>query len=473
MRTTLARLALIALPALLPTLAGAAGDAGLIDAVRAKDRDAVRALLKQNVDVNVQEGDGGAALHWAAHVGDAHMVDLLLGAGARVNVQNDYGVTPLSLACVNADTPIIERLLKSGADPNIAQANGETVLMTCARTGDVEAVTLLLSHGAKVDARESSQEQTALMWAVANQHPDVVRVLLRNGANVNARTRPVEVRISRGRDVNGRSLQIGFDRPKGGFTPLLFAARSGDVDTAKLLVEAGATVNDAAADGTSVLVVAVHSGHRALAQYLMGLGANVNTAGSGYTALHAAVLRGDRVLAEELLARGADPNARLLNGTEQRRFSPRYSFDEAWTGATPFLLAAKFADVDMMRLLASKGADPKAVARDRATATMWAAGVDWEAGVKGTAEPNDRRGRTLALEEMAKEIDETATLAAVKLTLELGGDASQANAFGDTALHAAAKLHFKKVLDLLVAHGGSMELKDKRGRTPADILASE
>ena len=116
---------------------GAAGaDARLIKAVRSKDAAAVRALIKQRVDVNAPQGDGATALHWAAHVDDLAIADLLIRAGARAAVANDNGFTPLHLACTNRNGAMVERLLSAGADANAASLNGETVLMTCARSGD-------------------------------------------------------------------------------------------------------------------------------------------------------------------------------------------------------------------------------------------------------------------------------------------------------------------------------------------------
>ena len=177
---------------------------------------------------------------------------------------------------------------------NAALPSGETPLMTAARTGIVIAVRGLLSHGADVNAREGSRGQTALMWAVAQRHPDVVRLLIESGADIRARSSVRRVIVNTGTAggdaaFNG-SMVVPEDR--GGYTPLLFAARYGDVDSAGLLLDAGADVNDTAPTGTSALVVAAHGGHTALARFLLDKGADANAADAGYTALHAAILRG-------------------------------------------------------------------------------------------------------------------------------------------------------------------------------------
>ena len=456
-----------------PCLASASDDLRLIEAVRNRDGQAARTLLEQNVDVNSREADGAAAIHWAAHLADQQMVDLLVGAGAQVDVQNDYGVTPLTLGCVNGDTNIIESLLKAGGDPNLAQGNGETPLMTCARSGDMQAVKLLLASGAQVDAREMSNGQTALMWAAAHGHPSVMQVLLENGADIHARTRVTSLRISRGRDPNAGRLQLPFDQPQGGFTALLFAARAGEVSSGRLLLEGGANVNDITAGGASVLVLATHSGQSRFVEFLLELeeeSPDVDAAGAGYTALHTAVLRGDRDLTRQLLAHGADPNSVLENGTENRRFSPRFAFQDMWAGATPFLLAAKFADIETMRLLLEYDADPKAVSKLGATALMWAAGVDWSTGIKSMGAPQDRRGRTVS-EIYDYSLDEPVALEAVTMVLDLGVDVGTVNTLGDTALHGAAVNDFHSVVEVLVSRGASMDVENGRGQTAAELLA--
>ena len=137
----------------------------------------VRTLLNQHADVNVRSDDGSTALLWAAHWNDLATADLLIRAGADANAANDFRITPLSLACTNGSAALVELLLKAGANPNTPIATGETPLMTCASSGNADAVRMLIARGADVNAKEPSQNQTALMWAAAERHPDVVRTL--------------------------------------------------------------------------------------------------------------------------------------------------------------------------------------------------------------------------------------------------------------------------------------------------------
>ncbi len=151
------------------------------------------------------QGDGATALHWAAHRDDLAIADLLIRSGARANVANDLGATPLHLACTNRSAPMVERLLAAGANASAALLNGETVLMTCARAGDAGAVKALLAHGADVNAKEREHHQTALMWAVAERHPDVVRLLIEAGADIRARSLTYAADRRRRADAAGRT----------------------------------------------------------------------------------------------------------------------------------------------------------------------------------------------------------------------------------------------------------------------------
>jgi len=151
-----------------PWAAAATGDLGLVDAARNQDQQTLRALLNQHADANVRADDGSTALLWAAHWNDVGAAALLIRAGADPNAANDFHMTPLSLACTNASVAFVELLLKAGANPRTPIATGETPVMTCAGSGSADAVRLLIARGADVNAKEPSQNQTALMWAAAN-----------------------------------------------------------------------------------------------------------------------------------------------------------------------------------------------------------------------------------------------------------------------------------------------------------------
>ena len=443
--------------------AGAA-DRRLAEAAKQQDADAVARLLRQGVDVDAPQGDGATALHWAAHWNAVETLGLLIDAGASVDAENDLGATPLWVACAGRSTAAVRRLLEGGADPHAGLGGAETALMRCAYTGDPEAVRALINHGAEIDAAEPARGQTALMWAAANRHPAVTRVLLEHGSAIDTRTRTVQQ--LRGTGLQSTTSPAGatnFDA--GGFTPLLFAARHDDAGSARLLLDAGADVNDAAADGTSALDVAAMSGHGRLAELLLERGADPNAAGAGYGPLHAAVLRADAGLVRALLARGADPNARLVRGTPVPRWTYQYVLTLREKGATPFLLATKYLEPEIARLLAAAGADPLATFDDGTTALMAAVGLSLSRAVT-------RRSRLIAPELVAAEwADEERVLESVRAAVETGAaaviDAATDN--GNTALHGAARNGFTTVIELLEQHGGDLDAENEDGTTPRDL----
>jgi len=439
-----------------------AAEVPLIEGVKGADIDRVRALLEQGVDVNVPQGDGATALHWAAHRNDLEVADLLIRAGANANATNELGATPLWLACVNGSAAMVERLLEAGANANVALTSGETPLMTASRAGNVNAVRLLLANGADVNAKERFRGQTALMWAVDQKHGDVARTLIEHGADIHARS-DVWYQVE---NTAGNANSAGdFEMAHGGSTPLLFAARNGDLGSARVLLDAGANVNDTAAGSTSALVVAAHSGHGALVAYLLERGADPNAAEAGYTPLHAAVLRGDLELVKALLAHGSDPDALVLHGTPGRRLGADYSLRHQMIGVNAFWLAARFAEVPIMRVLAESGADPFTVQKDGTTALKAAMGF-----VGGLTENRQHRYGVPPLEP---EEEERLTLEAARLAVELGVDVNAANDAGDTALHDAVRQRFNSVIQFLADRGADLNVKNKRNQTPLALALAD
>ena len=433
--------------------------APLADAARAGDAATLRVLLEQRVDVNAQEPDGSTALHWAAHRGAAAAVGLLLGAGARVGMANQYGVTPLSLAAANGNAAVVERLLKAGADPNGALPGGETVVMTASHAGRTEAVQVLLAHGADVNARESTRNQTALMWAAAEGHADIVRVLIQAGADIRAVSRgPLSPKgITDGESINKRvAPRVDV------FTPLQFAVHAGRIEAARALLEAGADIGGETPQGMGLLTLAIANAHYELAAFLLEAGADPNAATIGWTPLHQVVRTRtlnigqfphpvatgsvtSLELAKLLLAHGADVDARTTE-----------PWADGWRGrfglsATPFLVAAKGGDAQMMQLLADAGADLLAVNDNGTSALMAAAGVEM-------FNPNEDSGTNAD------------GLAALRVAVAVGaGDVNGINLKGETALHGAVHRASNEIIQLLVDNGARLDIENEDGLTPVQL----
>jgi uncharacterized protein len=430
----------------------------LTDAAKRGDKDALRVLLQGGANVNATAGDGTTALHWASYRDDIAAADLLIRAGANVNAANDLGATPLWTASQNGSEAMVRRLLAAGANPNLTLLRGESSLMVASRAGNPVVVEQLLSKGANVNAR-AARGQTALMWAVAQKHPEVVQVLIAHHADIGARSDAWTQVMA----VPPHGL-LEYNRaiPHGGDTALMFAARVGDLASAQLLVAAGGNVNDKDAWGISATVLAAHSGFREIVAFLLENGADPNLAEAGFTALHEAIMRRDEETAALLLAHGADPNAPLRTWTPTRRSSRDYNFGPELVGATPFWLAARFVEPEMMRLLVSHGANPlfvhhgskmvdgrggKAFERRTEVTTALMAAVGMGGG--GTAWVQPDRDR------------EALTLAAVKMAVELGVDVNAANTDGRTALDAAKTLKYESVVNFLIAKGASSGVVNK------------
>ncbi|MEQ1582306.1 MAG: ankyrin repeat domain-containing protein, partial [Steroidobacteraceae bacterium] len=449
--------------------AAAASEAQVVEAVKAANRQAALALIEQHADVRATEPDGTTALHWAAFNRDADLVDRLLRAGADANAANDYGSTPLAVAAVDADPVILSLLLKAGANVESANAEGETALMVVARTGNVEAARLLLRRHANVNAAEQWGGQTALMWATAQQHPDMVELLIKSGAKVNARAtvREWPRRIT----AEGRPK----DLLRAGLTPLLYAAREGCIKCARHLLAAGADIDMPDPDGTTPLVIALLNLHFDFARVLIESGADVNRWDFfGRTPLYVAIdmnalPRGGRAdlppvddtpalaIAEMLLQRGANRNAQLkLRPPYRNVVNDRGGDNLLSTGATPLLLAAKVGDAEAITMLIKAGALLELPTATGVTPLMAAAGMGHSF--------NPTRGRFKT---------DAQALVAVRLLKEAGGKIDLQSGNGTTALHAAASHGWNETIRYLVANGAALETRDEKGLTPIDYAAGK
>lgn len=455
-------------------------DSPLADAARRQDKQAVLSLLAKKADVNAIQPDGATALHWAVYAEDAETTALLIRAGANVNVRNNYGVSPMAIAAKHANSNILGQLMKAGADPNdkINYLNAdETPLMHAARAGNVDAVNMLLLAGAQVNARESWNGQCALQWAAAEGHGAVVEALIEGGADIRQRS-------------------------NAGTTPLLFAVRKGDMRSVNALLAAGADVNEKRVDLATPLLVAIINGHEDLVDLLLEKGADPNAEGGStdlsvqgsrarpiritlktpsyrdqlkdvgteggngannswgrplQAAVHVAnwhisdefiAVNIDRMrVIKSLLEHGADVNARNTD-MEPRWSGARYRRRQV--GLTPFLAAARQADIEVMRLLLEQGADPKMNTPLNITPLMLAAGIAW-------ASNQDRASEEQVLEAVTMLVD------------ELGADVNFVADTGETAMHAAAYRGANSVVQYLFDKGAKLDVQDKSGRTPLQV----
>jgi ankyrin repeat protein len=497
----------------------AAGKSDIADAAARGDIAAVRALIAQKADVNAPQADGATALHWAVYRADRDLTDVLLRAGANPKAANREGSTPLWLASVNGDARIIAALIAAGADPNERLPLGRTPLMTAARTGNVEAMTVLLDHGADVNAKETLRGTTPLMWAADEGHAPAIQLLIRRGADIKARSNPAArgrgPALGKANDprkavaaqgaalaarqaspdlttlnaLSGNNTQRQSTPPQaagrpvdeaapppddqgdaaaaggprrgppprdgGELTALIYAARANDLDSVKVLLEAGADVNETTGYGWSPLLVATQNRYYKLGAYLLDRGANPNLANKGgWTALYLAtdnrniesgdypVRRGDMDhldFIKLLLDKGADVNARVKDSTETRTVFTNQWLDE--NGATAFLRASQSGDLELMKLLLARGADPKIATVLGVTALHVAAGVGWVEGI-------------------TYEWSQQTTLEAVKMLLDLGLDPNAQADTGRVALHGAAHKGSTAVVQLLADRGAKLDTRD-------------
>ena len=431
-------------------------------AAERRDTASLRALVLERADVNAAQPDGTTALHWAAHWNDLDTVRILLSAGANAKVANRFGASPLSEAASLGNAALVGALLDAGADPKAAvTADGETVLMTAARAGNPEAVKLLIDRGADVNTRESYKGQTALMWAAAEGHASVVKLLLERGADWKVLSNEHETKMPK---LSAASSVTPMAR--GGLTAFLFAAREGDIETARVMLAAGVDIDQVDVDRTNALVVSLVNKHNSFAKFLLDRGANPNLADvMGRTALYAAIdTRNEDYSAlpsrpaldsmpsieivAALLARGANANVALT-----QRLPGRSGMDSSDTslgeGSTPLMRAARGGDAQVMRLLLQKGADPKLATKEGNTAFLFAAGVGYrDKNTSGT---------------------ESQALEAVKVALEQGPDVNQVNGRGETALQGAAGRGADSIIQYLVEQGAKMDVRSTPGFTALDI----
>ena len=445
----------------MPSLAYAAGS-DVADAAQRKDIAALRAMVTKKVNVNAPQPDGTTALLWAAHWNDVEAVKLLLRAGANAAATNRFGASALSEAATSGNADVVKVLLEAGADAKaLSTPDGETVLMSAARSGNVDSVRMLIDRGADVNARERYKGQTALMWAAAERHPPVVKLLLERGADWKVRGFDRETKPPK---LSAASAISPI--PRGGFTALMFAAREGDLESARIMLDAGVDINYGDVDNVTPLVAAIMNKQYTLAKFLIDRGADVNIIDAGgRTSLYAMIdirnedwtampnrTTDDPLPTMEVVKAIIDHGAKL-DVPLTRPLTVRSGMDFGDTtlgdGATPMMRAARAGDHEVIRLLLAKGADPKLTTKGGSTALMFAAGI-------GYRDKNTRGSESDALE-------------AVKVLMAAGLDLKQTNTIGENALHGAALRGADTIVQFLIDQGMDVNATSKQGYTPLDV----
>ena len=488
----------------------------LLEVVERGDRAAALRLLAKGSNPNTPGADGTTPIMWAAANDDVELVHALLKAGASAKATNQFGSSAVTEAAILGSAPIIEALVKAGADPNTRNPNGETPLMAAARSGKLDAAKVLLEAGADVNAKENWGGQTAMMWAAAQHQPEMVKLLASRGADLNARgvIRQWERKVinePRPKDMN-----------KGGFTPLLYAAREGCVQCAKELIAAGADPDLEDPERMTPLNMALFNLHFELAAYLIQAGADVDKwdlygrsplymaadvstlpmKGNGNMAVLPSV---DKVTALDigrmLLEKGANPNLQLKRRPPYRDVPQDRGGDSILAqGATPLLRAARAGDAPFVELLLTHKALIDLPSKEGVTPLMAAAGVEY--GTRTTRGRNRTDEGVLATMKLL--VDAGANVNARSITEPRGGRgggappaqapppaadggaAARASAATgrpgrgsqmpsalavphETALHGAAQHGFTPFVKFLAEHGADLEAKDANGRTAMDL----
>ncbi len=461
-------------------LGQAAGDSPLVQAAREGDIATVRALIAKRADVNETSRDGSTALLWAAYHSDLAMAQALIAAGATTNTPNKYGVTPLLQASRTGATPVVQALLRAGADPKLTHPEGETPLMAASYAGSLGSVKLLLEANADVNATDTYQKQTALMWAATEGHTEIVEALMAAGADPNVKAH-----------ITTLTERKHADHPTGGFTALMFAARNGHEAAVRALVKGGADPKLTNGDGASATIVAIVNDRLDLAATLLELGADAND-GSLYFAvdMHDATtdmrardgsrLRADFPnklnsldLIKLLLDRGADPNKAFVG--QLHSYSLCCGED---INSSPFFRAAVASDVEALKLMLAHGAEvewspteikkekkegapagrgnpnvgktPMMVAMTGGRGAAFAAGPGFERlGPPPFREPSNRDQHE-----------------ALKVLLAAGANANAKAPDGATLLHQAVTARQVPIIRTLVAAGAKLDEVNKDNLTP-------
>ena len=448
-------------------IAQSAQAASLLESLRAGDQQAALAFITEGADVNTAESNGTTPLHYAVYNGDLVLVETLIKAGANVNVLNNYGSSPVAEAAILGDAAIMAALLAAGADPESPNTDGQTALMVVARSSNLDTAQLLLDAGTDVNATEQWRGQNAVIWAAGQSQPEMLDLLLKAGGNANSRS-----------ILNERERQISNERrfqwrPAGGLTALMYAAREGCLDCVRLLLDAGADIDQGDAENVTPLLAAIINMHFDTAKLLVERGANINKWSlRGENPMYSAVdvntvphggypdrpsndTTTSLQMIEILLAAGANPNLQLkLQPTYRHIKDDRGADPMLGIGATPLLRAAKAFDIPAMELLLKHGAHPNLPNRNGTTPTMAAAGLG--------STNIDTRG------DYATPLAGLMSQQALVVMLANGGEVNGPDNAGRTALHGAAGWGWNEAVAYLIEQGADIKAADSSGLTPLD-----
>jgi ankyrin repeat protein len=487
-------------------------------AVYRDDLESAELLIAAGAKVDAANRVGFTPLIMAAIYGNAPMIEKLLEAGADVKQHLPNGETTVMLAARNGNPQALKLLVAAGADVNARETlRGTTALMWAAEQRHPAAVKMLLELGADHRAKsgpaglprnymaprvntaavKDAQRRYAEAIAAGRTYEQQLEYEVSQGAKISIGFRGVF--NARRSDLQGAApgaapaaapatpaanagaapsapageppppLEAGDDTDVivaglvgsggGGLTALVFAAREGDQESARYLLDGGADVNQTTEYGWTPLLTATNNRHYKLAQYLIERGANPNVANKGgWTPLYLAtdnrnIEGGDYPVPRPdmdhlqfikfLLDHDADPNARAKDNTLTRTIFTMQWFYEA--GATAFIRAAQSSDTALMNLLLEYGADPYMVSDNGDSALTACGGIGWVEGV--------------TYERSVKE-----NFDAMRMLLDLGLDPNWANREGRTALMGAALKGRNDVVTMLVARGAKLDTRDGGSR---------
>ncbi len=482
------------------------GQETLADLVRSGQHEAVlAAITSPDIDVNAADPDGSTALLWATYKVDHELVRALLKAGGKANVTNHYGASPLGEAVKLGDLELVRMLLDAHADPNSPNPDNQTALMLASSLGSLKIAQLLIARGANVNAVESFRGQTALMWAAAENHPDVVDLLLAHRADVKLRAKDDDWPRQMTSEPRAQFRQTG------GLTALLYATRSGCYRCAVAIVKAGADVNQPNPDGITPLINAIDNRSYDIAMFLLDKHANPGVWDmNGRTPLYVAVdmnsysgpngagsgnFQGFGLppppprppnkanamdLVNRLLAMGVDTNHELTrmrpNGNGRGRFA-----DYMMRGGTgPLMLAAMNYDNDAIKALLAHGAEVDLPNVFQITPLMSAAGMSGASrggvgsaiiGGAGGHQQVDVQARAIATIDLL--LDAGANINAVVTdshtnTAKLVAYVQGRDHEGQTALFSAAETGWDRVVKHMIDRGADPTVRDGTGKFALD-----